>query len=267
VKAYQDLLVRALYSGERTENRTGVKTLSLWGETLRVDLAEGFPLLTTKRVHFKSVAEELLWFLRGETNVRSLQARGVTIWDEWADADGNLGPVYGAQWRTFHAGAGSCHDQIADVLKLLKNEPDTRRAVVTAWNPRDVERCKLPPCHYAFQFRRANGRLHCAVNMRSCDLFLGLPFNLASYALLTHLFAAQLGDDVGVLAFSFGDLHLYETHVQQAIEQLKRVPRVLPWFYVREGAVRTPLEELRFDADFDVMGYNPYPKIAAPVAV
>ncbi len=269
MRAYLNLLSGVLKCGEVTRNRTGVATRSLFGAHLRVELGAGFPLLTTKRVHFKSVAEELFWILRGETNVRSLQARGVSIWDEWADADGDLGPVYGKQWRSFGYDERRAPwllggtDQIAGVLNLLKAEPDTRRAVVTAWDPRDVGACRLPPCHYAFQFRRAGGRLHCTVTMRSCDIFLGLPFNIASYALLTHLFAAHLGDAVGSLAFSFGDLHLYENHVDAACTQLSREPRRLPTLSVRKV--------LALDAytveDVVLAAYEPHPKIAAPVAV
>lgn len=264
MRAYLDLMRLVRERGIRKTDRTGTGTLSLFGHQLRFDLAAGFPLVTTKRVHLKSVIAELLWFLRGETNVRWLREQGVTIWDEWADADGELGPVYGRQWRSWQTADGRQVDQIARVLWQLRHEPDSRRIVVSAWNVGELEKMALAPCHAFFQFYVADGRLSCQVYQRSCDIFLGVPFNLASYAILTHILAQQSALSVGELVWTGGDCHLYLNHLVQADEQLAREPRPLP----RLALLRRPDDVAGYEvADFQVVGYEPHAAIRAPVAV
>jgi len=264
MKAYHDLLQRILDEGIDRDDRTGTGTRAVFGHLMRFDLALGFPLVTTKRVHLRSIVCELLWFLRGDTNVRWLQERGVSIWDEWADEAGDLGPVYGHQWRSWPARDGGTIDQIAQVVESIRTKPSSRRHLVTAWNPADVEDMALPPCHCLFQFHVAGGRLHCQLYQRSADVFLGVPFNIASYALLTTMVAQVTelvpGDFIHVL----GDAHLYANHFEQAREQLSRELRPLPEVRL-DPAVRR-LED--FDEDsFELVGYDPHPHIRAEVAV
>ena len=260
---YLDLLAQVLQTGARKGDRTGTGTLSLFGWQMRFALQESFPLLTTKKLHLKSIIYELLWFLRGETNVKWLQERGVTIWDEWADADGELGPVYGHQWRHWQA-PGRSIDQIAQVVESIRRNPDSRRHLVTAWNPAEVERMALPPCHVLFQFYVAEGRLSCQLYQRSADLFLGVPFNIASYTLLTLMVAQVTGLQPGEFVHTLGDAHLYLNHVEQAREQLTRAPRPFP--RMRLNPAVKDLDGFRYE-DFTLEGYEPYPAIKAPIAV
>ena len=260
---YEDLLRLVLADGAVKSDRTGTGTRSIFGHQLRYDLSAGFPLITTKRVHFKSVAVELLWFLRGESNVRWLQEQGVTIWDEWADADGELGPVYGVQWRSWPTPDGRHIDQIAGVLDQLRANPDSRRLIVSAWNVGEIEHMALPPCHAFFQFYVADGKLSCQLYQRSADLFLGVPFNIASYALLTHMMAAQVGLGVGDFVWTGGDCHIYDNHVEQVQQQLSREPYPFPQLTLGEAA---SVFDYRFE-DFEVVGYEHHPAIKAPVAV
>ncbi|MFO0686401.1 MAG: thymidylate synthase [Sandaracinus sp.] len=264
MRSYLELLHDIRTRGAKKGDRTGTGTLSLFGAQIRVDLAQGFPLLTTKKVHWKSVAHELLWFLRGETNVRYLRENGVTIWDEWADANGELGPVYGVQWRHWKKPDGGEVDQIAQVIADLKKSPDSRRLVVSAWNVADLPKMALQPCHALFQFYVADGKLSCQLYQRSADVFLGVPFNLASYALLTHLVAREVGLEVGDFVHSFGDVHLYLNHLEQADEQLKRAPRALPRLVIDPSVTR--VDDVRFE-HLAIEGYDPHPAIKAPVAV
>ena len=261
---YLTLMRHVLDHGTRKQDRTGTGTLSVFGYQMRFDLSAGFPLLTTKKVHFKSVAHELLWFLRGETNVRSLQQAGVSIWDEWADPDGNLGPVYGAQWRSWPDYAGGHIDQLGDVIEQIRRNPDSRRLLVSAWNVALVGQMALPPCHLLFQFYVADARLSCQVYQRSADVFLGVPFNIASYALLTHLVAAVTGLKVGELVHTLGDTHLYLNHLDQAREQLARTPGVLPTLELARVPER--IEDFRYE-DLLLRDYAPQAAIRAPVAV
>jgi thymidylate synthase len=263
MQAYQSLLRRILDEGVRKEDRTGTGTLSVFGHQMRFDLSQGFPLVTTKKVHLKSVVHELLWFLKGDTNVRYLQDNGVTIWDEWADERGDLGPVYGKQWRSWETPGGGSVDQIRWVLDEIRRNPDSRRLVVTAWNPADLDRMALAPCHCLFQFYVADGRLSCQLYQRSADVFLGVPFNIASYALLTHMIAQATGLRPGDFVHSLGDAHLYLNHVEQARLQLSREPRPLP--HLRLKPVRS-LFDFTFD-DIAVEDYDPHPAIRAPIAV
>ncbi len=264
MKQYHDLLQLILDKGVVKRDRTGVGTKSIFGHQMRFDLAEGFPLVTTKKLHLKSIIHELLWFLAGDTNVRYLQQNGVTIWDEWADADGNLGPIYGYQWRSWPAPDGRHIDQISTVISEIKRNPDSRRLIVSAWNVADIDRMKLPPCHCLFQFYVADGRLSCQLYQRSADVFLGVPFNIASYALLT-LMVAQVTDlKPGEFVHTLGDAHLYLNHVEQALTQLTRAPRPLPRMELNP-AVRD-IFAFRYE-DFRLVGYEPHPHIAAPVAV
>jgi thymidylate synthase len=264
VQAYHDLVRRILEHGVRKDDRTGTGTLSVFGHQMRFDLAQGFPLLTTKRVHLPSIIHELLWFLTGGTNVRYLHERGVTIWDEWADAEGNLGPVYGFQWRSWPSAGGAAIDQIAQVIRTVRENPDSRRLMVSAWNPADVDRMKLPPCHVLFQFYVANGRLSCQLYQRSADVFLGVPFNIASYALLT-LMVAQVTDLApGEFVHTFGDAHLYTNHLDQARLLLSREERPLP--RMRLNPAIRDIDGFRYE-DFTLEGYDPHPAIKAPVAV
>jgi thymidylate synthase len=261
---YEDLLRHTLATGEPKADRTGTGTTSIFGAQLRFDLDQGFPLITTKRVHFRSVAYELLWFLRGEGNVRWLQEHGVTIWDEWADAQGDLGPVYGVQWRSWPTPSGEHVDQIAQVIETLRSDPDSRRIIVSAWNVADLPAMALAPCHAFFQFYVAAGRLSCQLYQRSADLFLGVPFNIASYALLTHMVAQQTGLEVGDFIWTGGDCHIYDNHREQVAEQLTREPYPLPTLRL----TRRPPSILDYAfEDFEVAGYRHHPAIKAPVAV
>ncbi|HEY2051010.1 MAG TPA: thymidylate synthase [Caulobacteraceae bacterium] len=262
-RQYLDLLAEALEHGERRDDRTGVGTLGLFGRSMRFDLAQGFPLLTTKRLHFKSIMVELLWFLRGDTNVRWLHEHGVTIWDEWADAAGDLGPVYGRQWRSWAAPDGRSIDQIARVIESLRSSPHSRRHIVSAWNPADVDDMALPPCHCLFQFHVAGGRLSCQLYQRSADLFLGVPFNIASYALLTLMMAEATGYRPGEFVHVLGDAHLYLNHVDQAREQLGR--ETLPFPTLRL-APKTDIFAFE-PSDITLEGYRAHPSIRAPIAV
>jgi thymidylate synthase len=261
---YLDLLRLIMETGTDRGDRTGTGTRSIFGHQMRFDLSAGFPLLTTKKVHLKSIIYELLWFLRGETNVRWLQERGVSIWDEWADADGDLGPVYGSQWRSWPDGKGGTIDQIAGVVNSIQTKPESRRHIVTAWNPAEVDEMALPPCHCLFQFYVADGRLSCQLYQRSADVFLGVPFNIASYALLTLMVAQVTGLKPGEFIHSFGDVHLYSNHMEQASEQLRRTPRPMPRMTLDPD--RRSLLEFEYD-DFMLTGYDPHPPIKAPIAV
>ena len=264
MQQYHDLMRQVLEHGTRKTDRTGTGTLSLFGAQLRFDLARGFPLVTTKKLHLKSIIHELLWFLAGDTNVRYLRDNGVSIWDEWADADGNLGPVYGHQWRSWPAPDGSGIDQISQVLADIRRTPDSRRLIVSAWNPADIPHMALAPCHALFQFYVAEGRLSCQLYQRSADIFLGVPFNIASYALLTLMVAQVCELAPGEFIHTFGDAHLYLNHLDQAREQLSREPRPLPRMHLNPEV--RDLFAFRFE-DFTLTGYDPHPHIKAPVAV
>jgi thymidylate synthase len=261
---YHELLRHILRHGVRKSDRTGTGTVSVFGYQMRFDLREGFPLVTTKKLHLKSIIHELLWFLRGETNVRYLQENGVRIWDEWADEHGDLGPVYGKQWRSWSGADGTTIDQIASVIDEIKRNPDSRRLVVSAWNVADLPDMHLAPCHALFQFYVADGRLSCQLYQRSADVFLGVPFNIASYALLTMMIAKVCGLEYGDFVHTFGDAHLYSNHLEQAQLQLTREPFALPqMLIVREV---TSIDDFRYE-DFDLMNYQAYPHIKAEVAV
>lgn len=264
---YEDLLRKILMEGNLKSDRTGTGTISLFGQQMRFDLSEGFPLLTTKRVFFKGIAYELLWFLKGSGNVRWLQEHNVHIWDEWADENGDLGPVYGVQWRSWPAPTPSdpnrTIDQISNVLELIRTQPDSRRMVVTAWNPAEVEQMALPPCHALFQFYVANGKLSCQLYQRSCDMFLGVPFNIASYSLLTMMMAQQAGLEPGEFVWTGGDCHIYDNHVDQVLEQLSREPYPYPTMKLHKA---DSLFEYDY-GDFEIVDYRYYPTIKAPIAV
>jgi len=264
MRNYLDLMRHVLDHGQRKNDRTGTGTLSIFGHQLRFDLAQGFPLLTTKKVHLKSIIHELLWFLKGDTNVRYLKDHGVSIWDEWADERGELGPVYGYQWRSWPTPDGRHIDQIAQVLGELKTNPDSRRMLVSAWNVADLPKMALMPCHALFQFYVADGRLSCQLYQRSADIFLGVPFNIASYALLTLMIAQVCGLKPGEFIHTFGDTHLYLNHLEQAREQLSREPRAAPTMKL-DPQVKN-LFDFRYE-DFELVGYDPHPAIKAPVAV
>ena len=264
MRQYLDLLDRVLKDGTRRGDRTGTGTLSVFGPQLRFDLSQGFPLVTTKKLHVKSIIHELLWMLRGDTSVRSLQAAGVTIWDEWADAEGNLGPVYGHQWRSWSGPHGQPIDQMRVLVEGLRKSPESRRHIVSAWNVADLPAMKLPPCHVLFQFYVANGRLSCQLYQRSADLFLGLPFNIASYSLLTMMVAQATGLIPHEFIHTLGDAHLYLNHVEQARTQLSREPRPLPRMVLNPEV--KDLFAFRYE-DFTLQAYEPHPAIKAPVAV
>ena len=264
MQPYLEFMRHVRDHGHRKADRTGTGTLSVFGYQMRFDLGAGFPLLTTKKVHTKSIIHELLWFLRGETNVRALQEAGVTIWDEWADERGELGPIYGYQWRSWPTPGGGHVDQLANVVADIRRNPDSRRLIVSAWNVADIPRMKLPPCHAFFQFYVADGKLSCQLYQRSADIFLGVPFNIASYALLTHLVAQQCDLGVGDFVWTGGDCHLYVNHLEQVEIQLSREPRPLPRLII--GRRAPTLFDYRFE-DFEIVGYEPHPAIKAPVAV
>ena len=264
---YEDLLRKILMEGNLKNDRTGTGTISLFGQQMRFDLAKGFPLLTTKRVFFKGIAYELLWFLKGSSNVHWLQEHNVHIWDEWADENGDLGPVYGVQWRSWPAPTADdpdrTIDQISNVLELIKHNPDSRRMVVTAWNPAEVENMALPPCHALFQFYVADGRLSCQLYQRSCDMFLGVPFNIASYSLLTMMMAQQAGLEPGEVVWTGGDCHIYDNHVEQVLEQLSREPYPYPRMEIRKA---DSLFDYQY-SNFHIADYRYHPTIKAPIAV
>ncbi|HKP28199.1 MAG TPA: thymidylate synthase [Gemmatimonadales bacterium] len=264
MKQYLELLRHIREEGHEKSDRTGTGTLSVFGYQLRFDLARGFPLLTTKKLHLKSIVHELLWFLRGETSVKPLQAVGVKIWDEWARPDGELGPIYGYQWRSWPAPDGRHIDQIAQVVESIRKNPDSRRLIVSAWNVADIPDMALAPCHVLFQFYVADGRLSCQLYQRSADVFLGVPFNIASYALLTMMMARVTGLEAGEFIHTLGDAHLYLNHLEQADLQLTREPKALPRMQINPLVTR--LEDFRFE-DFSLVGYEPHPHIPAPVAV
>ena len=264
MRAYLDLLEHVLERGTVKADRTGTGTRSVFGWQMRFDLAQGFPLVTTKKLHLRSIIHELLWFLRGETNIAYLKEHNVSIWDEWADANGDLGPVYGKQWRSWAGADGRTFDQIAWVVEEIRRNPDSRRLIVSAWNVAELEQMALMPCHSLFQFYVADGKLSCQLYQRSGDIFLGVPFNIASYALLTHMVAQVTGLEVGDFVHTLGDAHLYANHVEQAREQLTRAPRALPTLVLNPAI--TALEDFRFE-DIAIEGYDPHPAIRAPVAV
>ena len=264
MQQYLDLLKTVRDTGAEKGDRTGTGTLSVFGHQMRFDLADGFPVLTTKKLHLRSIIIELLWFLRGDTNIAWLNENKVSIWDEWADENGDLGPVYGHQWRSWPARDGSTIDQIAGVVERIKKTPDSRRLIVTAWNPADVDKMALPPCHCLFQFYVADGKLSCQLYQRSADIFLGVPFNIASYALLTHMIAHVTGLKAGEFIHTLGDAHIYSNHLEQADEQLTRTPHGLPRLVMKRD-VKT-LDEFVYE-DFEIVGYEAHPNIAAPIAV
>jgi thymidylate synthase len=264
MRQYLDLMKHVLEHGAHKGDRTGTGTLSVFGAQLRFDLGTGFPLLTTKKVHLKSIIHELLWFLKGDTNIRYLRDNGVTIWDEWADASGDLGPVYGYQWRSWPAPDGRHIDQISQLIEQIAKNPDSRRLIVSAWNVADLDKMALMPCHAFFQFYVANGRLSCQLYQRSADLFLGVPFNIASYALLTMMVAQVCKLEPGDFVHTFGDTHLYLNHLDQAREQLSRAPRRLPTMRINPAV--TGMFDFQYD-DFTLEGYDPHPVIKAPIAV
>ncbi len=264
MKQYLDLMRHVLEHGARKEDRTGTGTLSVFGYQMRFDLGAGFPVVTTKKLHLRSIIHELLWFLKGDTNIRYLHDNGVTIWDEWADENGDLGPVYGYQWRSWPAADGRHIDQIARVLEQIRSNPDSRRLIVSAWNVGEIDNMALPPCHALFQFYVADGRLSCQLYQRSADIFLGVPFNIASYALLTRMMAQVAGLEAGDFVHTLGDAHLYLNHLEQARTQLAREPRPLPRMQLNPAV--DDLFAFRFE-DFELVDYDPHPHIKAPVAV
>lgn len=264
MKQYHDLLRHILENGTKKTDRTGTGTISVFGYQMRFNLQDGFPLVTTKKVHLKSIIHELIWFIRGETNIKYLKENGVSIWNEWADENGNLGPVYGKQWRSWEARDGRIIDQLQDVIKQIKNTPDSRRMMVSAWNPADIPNMKLPPCHALFQFYVAEGKLSCQLYQRSADVFLGVPFNIASYALLTMMIAQECGLEAGDFVWTGGDTHIYSNHLEQVELQLSREPRPLPTMIINPDIKN--IFDFKFE-DFVLENYNPYPAIKAPVAV
>ena len=264
MKQYHELMQRVLSEGVKKEDRTGTGTLSVFGHQMRFNLAEGFPLVTTKKCHMKSIIHELLWFLKGDSNIKYLKDNGVSIWNEWADEEGNLGPVYGVQWRSWKTHDGRTVDQIKNLIELIKKNPDSRRLIVSAWNVSDVDKMALPPCHTMFQFYVANNKLSCQLYQRSADIFLGVPFNIASYALLTHMVAQVCDLEVGDFVHTFGDAHLYTNHLEQTQEQLKRVPFALPKLKINPEV--KDIFGFKFE-DFELLNYEAHPHIKAPVAV
>ncbi|VAW82874.1 Thymidylate synthase [hydrothermal vent metagenome] len=264
MKQYLDLMQHVLSNGIRKEDRTGTGTLSVFGHQMRFDLSQGFPVVTTKKLHLRSIIHELLWFLKGDTNTQYLKNNGVTIWDEWADEKGDLGPVYGYQWRSWPTADGRHIDQITQVVEQIKNNPDSRRIIVSAWNVGEIEHMALPPCHAFFQFYVADSKLSCQLYQRSADIFLGVPFNIASYALLTLMVAQVTGLQPGDFVHTLGDAHLYSNHLEQARTQLQREPRSLPTLQVNSAV--TGLFDFSFD-DFELQSYDPHPHIKAPVAI
>jgi len=264
MRQYLDLLQHILDHGTEKSDRTGTGTFSIFGHQMRFDLSDGFPLVTTKKLHLRSIIHELLWFLTGDTNIAYLKQNGVSIWDEWADENGDLGPVYGSQWRSWRGADGETVDQISTLIDTIKNNPDSRRLIVSAWNVPEIPRMKLPPCHTLFQFYVAENRLSCQLYQRSADVFLGVPFNIASYALLTMMVAQVTGLEPGDFVHTFGDAHLYSNHVEQAREQLTRAPRSLPSLKINPDV--TSIFDFKFE-DFEIIGYDPCPHIKAPVAV
>jgi thymidylate synthase len=264
MEQYHKLLKHILEDGHKKEDRTGVGTISVFGYQMRFDLAEGFPLVTTKKLHVRSIIYELLWFLRGETNIKYLKDHGVSIWDEWADENGDLGPVYGSQWRSWPGPNGQKIDQIAKLIDQIKKKPDSRRHIVSAWNPAEVDQMALPPCHAMFQFYVADGKLSCQLYQRSCDTFLGLPFNIASYALLVHMVAQQCDLEVGDFVWTGGDVHIYNNHIDQVNLQLSREPFALPRLNIK----RKPASIFEYEfEDFEILNYQAHPSIKAPIAV
>lgn len=264
MKTYLQLLNHILEHGTIKTDRTGTGTLSVFGYQMRFDLQKGFPLVTTKKLHLKSIIHELLWFLKGETNIRYLKEHGVSIWDEWADENGNLGPIYGKQWRSWEGANGQTIDQITKVIQEIKNNPDSRRLIVNSWNVGELEHMALTPCHAMFQFYVANGRLSCQLYQRSADVFLGVPFNIASYALLTHMMAQQCNLEVGEFIWTGGDCHLYSNHLEQARLQLSRAPFKSPQLNIKSHP--TTIDAYQFE-DFEILGYECHPPIKAPIAV
>ena len=264
MRQYLELMQHVMEHGHRKPDRTGTGTLSVFGYQMRFNLADGFPLVTTKKCHLKSIIHELLWFLRGDTNIDYLHQQGVTIWDEWADAQGNLGPIYGHQWRSWTTADGKHIDQLRQVIEQIKNTPDSRRLIVSSWNVGDLQKMRLPPCHAFFQFYVADNRLSCQLYQRSADIFLGVPFNIASYALLTLMVAQVCNLEAGDFVNTLGDAHLYLNHLEQAREQLSRIPRALPLMKLNPG-IREILD-FKYE-DFVLENYDPYPAIKAPVAV
>ena len=264
MQQYLDLMRHVRHHGVKKEDRTGTGTLSVFGHQARYDLRNGFPLVTTKKLHLRSIIHELLWFIRGETNIKYLKDNKVSIWDEWADANGDLGPVYGAQWRSWPARDGGKIDQLKDLISRIRKSPDSRRLLVTAWNPADVDKMALPPCHCLFQFYVADGALSCQLYQRSADIFLGVPFNIASYALLTHMIAHVTDLKVGDFVHTLGDAHLYLNHLDQADLQLTRTPKALPQLVIKHDV--KDIEDFRYE-DFEIVGYQPEAAISAPVAV
>lgn len=264
MQQYQDLMRKILAEGASKDDRTGTGTCSIFGHQMRFDLSKGFPLVTTKRCHLRSIIHELLWFLNGDTNIGYLHDHNVSIWDEWADENGDLGPVYGKQWRAWGAADGRTIDQLSTVVQQLKQDPDSRRIIVSAWNVGELDQMALMPCHALFQFYVANGKLSCQLYQRSCDVFLGLPFNIASYALLTHMLAQQCDLEVGDFVWTGGDTHLYMNHMEQTELLLSREPRALPQLVIKRKPAS--IFDYQFE-DFEIVGYDPHPAIKAPVAV
>ncbi|MGB0907987.1 MAG: thymidylate synthase [Maricaulaceae bacterium] len=264
MQQYLDLLSHVMDTGSDRGDRTGTGTRGVFGHQMRFDLADGFPMVTTKKLHKKSIVHELIWFLAGDTNIKYLQENGVKIWDEWADADGDLGPVYGKQWRRWEGPNGAVIDQVSNVIEAIKTNPNSRRHIVSAWNPADVDDMALPPCHCLFQFHVANGRLSCQLYQRSADIFLGVPFNIASYALLTHMMAQVCGLEAGDFVHTFGDAHIYSNHFDQVKEQLSRAPMPLPHLELNPDV--TSIYDFTYD-DIKIKGYKAHPHIAGKVAV